>query len=379
MNGDKMRITRKITTQIFALSLVFIILTVIFSSLTVTVHAPTIVIVGVFYYPWYPITGWGTGHWNESSPYPTWNVVDKPLIGYYGCDNVTVIKTQLDEMRSVGIDFLLISWWGPWNDSDAYSQGLTYTTVDNITQIIFQTVNSYAPTMKIALMVEDYEESGTYNITNVYSYILNAYAIPYNNIYLQLYNKPLVVWWNQVHTTDNPVHRAQIVSDNRVEARLFGHRSDYFEWYGWIPCSVNSSSTIPVNQMDGFTCIEPRYDDTSIGRTSAFDQSLNGNLYDTEWKEAIEGTTDGAVKIVAIYSWNEYHERSFIEPAYDHTTGKSSTYLLNKTHYYINEIKNLTIIPRTIDWTRVLITAVIVESTVIVVLVLVIARAREIR
>jgi hypothetical protein len=280
--------------------------------------------VGLFYYVWY--TGeLGKDHWNGSSD---WTVVDTPLLGFYNSSDPKVIKQHLEWFKELGIDFLIISWWG----SD--SIGGNMFREDSAALQIFRAINETRSQLKIVLMVEDFNQSGIYDFEAVYDYIFNEYASMYEDEFFELDGKPLMCWWNSENatgTSENPKREntETMRNDSRFEARIVGH-SNYTDWYAWRPCSVDHS-VLPKLSKGNFTCIEPTYDDSHIGRNNTFDENYSEDLYDRQWYWAL--MQEGGIGIVAIYSWNEYHERSQIEP---HTTdGKYVLLPFSKTYYYI--------------------------------------------
>jgi hypothetical protein len=58
---------------------------------------------------------------------------------------------------------------------------------------------------------------------------------------------------------------------------------------------------------------------------------MSEGMYITEWTYALAQKN---VNLILLYSWNEYHERTAIEPHWDATAQVSSTYLLNITAGY---------------------------------------------
>ena len=149
-------------------------------------------------------------------------------------------------------------------------------------------------------------------------------------------------FYNDEKMTGIQAQRGQIHSDSRFAARIVGH-SSYVDWWFSYPCSIDSRELPPVSSKDGVFCVEPRYDDQYLGRdtNSTFDESLAEGLYDKQWKEAIKLAREGKVHYVTVYSWNEYHERSQIEP---HTAkkGNNVTSLFFRTKNYIDWIKTST-------------------------------------
>ena len=280
--------------------------------------------VGLFYYVWY--TGeLGKDHWNGSSG---WTVVDTPLLGFYNSSDPKVIKQHLEWFKELGIDFLIISWWGP-NSFE-----------DNATKTIFSMVKQYDYPIQIAIMVEAYNWSGEYNFNAIYDYINDTYVAQYGSIYMKLNDLPLVCFFNDnINMTKTEENRTAIYSVTGFSARIVG-QSDYVDWYAWRPCNGDNEgypNIFPKLSKDDFTCIEPRYDDSHIGGNNTFDENYTDGLYDQQWRTAQEYMDQGNLSIVAIYSWNEYHERSEIEPH----ISPDGTYVLSpfsKTYDYIQNI-----------------------------------------
>ena len=58
-------------------------------------------------------------------------------------------------------------------------------------------------------------------------------------------------------------------------------------------------------------------------------------MFVSEWNHT---TSDaGKVSLVLIYSWNEYHERTAIEPHID-ATSAAPDYLFNQAGHYISKL-----------------------------------------
>jgi hypothetical protein len=117
-------------------------------------------------------------------------------------------------------------------------------------------------------------------------------------------------------------------------ARIVGH-SDYVNWTAW-PKAGYKKAPEPKLCTDGYIGILPRYDDThfplSCDHTNTtYDVDYTEDLYDTQWNKVL---SESEAKLVAIYSWNEYHERSQIEPHIN----PNEQYVLEpfyKTYHYI--------------------------------------------
>jgi hypothetical protein len=297
--------------------------------------------VGVLYYPWYQPGGNGTGHWSNITE---WKVVDIPVLGYYSTQNLSTLKTQLDWMSDAGIDTILISWWGP---NPSYGEDIS-------TDMLFQVLNTSHPEMRAFLMVEEILANESVNqlkIDSFYNYLWAKYLDPYTRVYMNLDGKPLVTWWGSKNMTDDLSHRNYILHSDfakNATIRIIGSQ-DYVNWSCWRPPTYNGqSATPPVDQQDGFVFIEPRYDNTfktmwntnGTYGTAKHGQNLTEGLYDFQWTIVINRQMiNNDIRIVCIYSWNSFDERSAIEPCTDYTVPDlPHYYLLDKTKLYIDKL-----------------------------------------
>ncbi len=296
------------------------------------VHSESAVKVGLYYYVWY------TDDWENLHK----NCIDTPFVGQYSSQNVTVIKKHLEWLSELDIDFLIVSWWG----INSYE--------DNSTKILFSTVEQEGYAIKLAILVEPFNStigrctSGQYNFTTIYNYIYTTYVSRYSDIYMKLYNKPLLCFFND----ENMTPHGQIESDNRFGSRIVGLEP----YVNWTYCSVDAwrwgkhwgNNTFTVEQMlcvDGEINVLARFDDRTCNRTTdtVIDPNYTEGLYDEQWSKVIHLAREGKVNIVTITSWNEYAERTQIEPCIDKTSYKKDDpfFMLHETQRYIIILKLL--------------------------------------
>ncbi len=291
--------------------------------------------VGVFFYVWYGYNqtsltwtgGNGTSHWNDGG---AGIVIDYPIFGYYSSNNNDTLKEQISLMRDAGIDFIVISWWGIKD----------YT--NNASRNVFKFLVGNGMDFKACFIIEPYENI---NYTQVYDYIFDNFVEPYNPWYMRFEGKPLIFFFNPVYSGFYKDGRfnAFVVGNppNDVDI-IFWKGMDCLDEYGGFE-HIEYYTGDPVISDEGIVSILPRYDDKALYDAGSrqtfmrFDRLLTKNLYGKEWNYVIKNKDK--VKMVLIYSWNEYHERSAIEPHYDYTTGKSQHYLLNPTKYCIKQFK----------------------------------------
>ncbi len=72
-------------------------------------------LVGVYYYPWYHSDG---RHWNEGYLRDVLTIQQPPLLGEYSSRDTSAIQSHIVSSLNNGIEFWVISWWGPssWED-----------------------------------------------------------------------------------------------------------------------------------------------------------------------------------------------------------------------------------------------------------------------
>ena len=160
--------------------------------------------------------------------------------------------------------------------------------------------------------------------------------MPYSSVYYNDTTKPLICFFNDKKLTDN----GTIPLDGRFNTVLVG-QSPYVQWvYTDLDYYVQQSRVPYTNE----TSVTPRFDDSRYRTPSCVvDANLTQGIYDQEWKNAIQLWKDGKIDTIIITSWNEYVERTEIEPHYDKTANNTDPYFLyNKTKDYINQIQQLT-------------------------------------
>jgi hypothetical protein len=79
--------------------------------------------VAIFYYPWYGTAardgGWQ--HWAQDGHAPPDDIAAAyyPADGVYSSSDAREVARQMDEIRSAGVDQVIVSWWGRGSPEDA--------------------------------------------------------------------------------------------------------------------------------------------------------------------------------------------------------------------------------------------------------------------
>ncbi len=279
-------------------------------------------------------------------------MVDKPNLGYHVSDSNRTFQFQINEMQSAGISFVVVSWWGPFTQDEA---GM----VNKATHDLFRYLRAINSTFKVAVMVDAFP--GTCNpplpsvpMSQVYDYVYSNFAAPYRQWYFDWQGRPLLVTFNPVEP---------FYDDTRFTSRMIGNYAckpvetcpvhslnQKLDWIWWQApenfsegeggTGVNMSNDVgnPITSADGEVTLVPRidsfynYEAGYQGGYLRFDYSLGQGLYQYEWNYVLSHRNE--VRLVLIYSWNEYHERTEIEPHVDGDSMIPGNSLLNVTSAY---------------------------------------------
>ena len=264
-------------------------------------------------------------------------MVDLPNLGLYTSDNNMTFQKQISEMQSAGIDFALVSWWGPFSSGEA---GL----INRATLDFFRFLKNTNSTFQAAIMVDAFPNAcgnGPPDIpmSSVEDYVQSTFVTPFSRWYFSWEGRPLLLFFNPLQPSPN----------SNFTLRTIGNRPNPVNWIFWdAPANfsqgeggtgVNATNDIGnpfVSPLDGEVTIVPRIDsyyNFIYGYQQGylrFDSALQLGLYQFEWNYVISHIAQ--VRLVLIYSWNELHERSAIEPLRNATTSSDS--LFNITAEY---------------------------------------------
>jgi len=123
--------------------------------------------------------------------------------------------------------------------------------------------------------------------------------------------------------TNPEANRVKIKGGDNFTSRIIGDMS-YVDWYWWFPNNGRPDQKTPLrSDVDGGqTTIEPRYDDSRLGngRNTKNDPDFSEGEYQKQWDVAKAWIEAGKCKIVLIGTWNDYTERTQVEPCFDATS-----------------------------------------------------------
>jgi hypothetical protein len=300
--------------QAAVLILALVLSSVVVFSLITTKRSPR---VGAFYYAWYDPAS------SVSWEYP--KIQDKPILGYYNSSDATIIQQHLHWLSDLHVDFIVVSWWGMHNQSDWHS------FINNNAVQIFQVARANF-NVQVAVMVEPFNESGTYNFTEIYNWVFANLFEQYPTVYFKVDGKPLLCFFNGENMTSPDVFQR----DDRFTVKIVGNDQNA-EWL--YDCASAKNNPTPPTPRDRQISVSPRFDDFYVRENNETVDSKLEYLYAQQWQKALDYTKQNAIDFITITSWNEFPERTAIEPHYDATASNQDPYYLyNKTKDYISQV-----------------------------------------
>ena len=247
------------------------------------------VYVGVYYYIWWEKDGWN-------------HVSDEPLLGFYSSGNHTIIKEHLNLIEELDVDFLIISYCG-WVKS--------HNTYRNCKEV-FDVAREVDSEVKLCILLEsnDLNESvNNFDFAHMHNHIYDNYAT--QSHYFTYKGKPLLLYWN----ADNMTKNGQVPEDDRFTQMILGHQP-YVDWLYTLPYSGSAGRRNFTEQpINGHISVTPAYSDAHFRPQNwTWNVHYEDQGYEKEWDYALEKVEKGNVDVITICSFNEFAERTAIEP-----------------------------------------------------------------
>jgi glycoprotein endo-alpha-1,2-mannosidase len=307
-----------------------------------------------FYYPWYSSLEhdgkWG--HWNhrimddreppyEYKPPHEIGAVHYPRLGPYSSSDESVIRQHLLECRLAGIKTLVYSWTGinRGDDADPFP-GRTH----DILPIFLDEADKLG--LDVAIHLEPHKTRTAASVGEDVSTLMEAFHHhPAFRPWFFVYDSYLITeadWRKELlgvyqkfdrGKSHNPggkdLHIVGLcVDQSHLSSLLRAGFSSFYTYFGADRFSWGSSWTnwkraaefAASNDMMFIPCVSPGYEDIRVrpwNPQTTRDRG-NGKYFDGSWEAALELVKTDDVHVVAITSYNEWHEGTQIESAAQH-------------------------------------------------------------
>ena len=255
--------------------------------------------VAIFYYPWYGTErrdgGWQ--HWQQHGNDPPKRIASgwMPVRGAYSSSDPAVIRGQMREIADIGVQTVIVSWWGPGSAEGARLPPILHA--------------ARAAGLRVALHVEPYAGRTPAQLESE----------------IRAFGDSGIQDFYIYDSTTTPDSEWRALNQRLSGVRLFANTSlpgraragDFAGLYTY-DVYVYDGSSFPrmcaSARRLGLVCapsVGPGYDASRATGDPRKRSRERGATYDAMWRGAVRGRAS----IVTITSYNEWHEGTQIEPA----------------------------------------------------------------
>jgi glycoprotein endo-alpha-1,2-mannosidase len=253
----------------------------------------------IFFYPWYSNMrhDGGFAHWTQGGHQPPFDVASQfyPLRGAYSSADPRVLRAQMHDIASTGVDEVVSSWWGR-NSPEG----------ERLPAVI-RAARRWG--LRVAIQLEPYDGRTVESIGSDIAYVR---ALGIHDVYVYRSNDfPAEEWWE---VTRQPNGVRLFAQTNRVG---FAARAGFAGFYTYdilLYDGAKFDRLCAQARAAGILCapsVGPGYEAAAATGDTRVKPRLDGGTYDSMWRAA----NDAGADIVTITSYNEWSEGTQIEPA----------------------------------------------------------------
>ncbi len=258
-----------------------------------------------YYYLWYDHKSWDRAK------------TDYPMIGRYSSGDASIMRRQIEEAKSAGIDGFIVSWKDTASNDRRLRLLMSVASQQHFKlALIYQGLNFFRRPLPVAEVAADF------------STFCDKYAS--DPVFFRLGGKPLTIWsgtWAfspaAVAQVTSAVRRKILVLSTEKSVPGFQRLASVTDGDAYYWSSVNPA-TYPgypakLSRMseaihhDGKYWIAPfapGFDARLVGGTKIVPRDSGQTLRD-EYAAAVRSSPD----VLGLISWNEFSENSYVEPS----------------------------------------------------------------
>jgi hypothetical protein len=264
--------------------------------------------VAVFYYPWYgtPTQDGSWAHWNQNSHAPPSDLYSMfyPASGPYSSSDAHVVADQMSEIRTAGVDEVVVSWWGRGSQEDA--------------RLPLVLAAARHTGLSVAIHLEPYPGRSSQSVDADLAYLA---GLAVRDVYVYHPKDLAAADWAAVNAAAPPGMRllaGTSLAGFAAAGRFAGiYTYDFITNHGGK--FVRMCAEAHAAHLLCAPSVGPGYDGTRAGEPPVRRPRRNGATYDALWAAALAARPD----IVSITSFNEWGEGTQIEPAAAHAGYRS--------------------------------------------------------
>lgn len=294
--------------------------------------------VAIFYYAWYgtPHADGAWLHWGQGENEPPRAVGSNfyPARGPYSSGAAGILRAQMREIAAVGVDTVIVSWWGPGSPEDARLRPVAAA--------------AHAAGLHVALHVEPWAGRTPETVVEA---LRGLAGLDIRDVYV----------YDSTSSTDDDW---RVALTGLTGHRVFAHtslpgkalRGGFQGLYTYDVLVYDGTSFARMCQSArqlGLLCapsVGPGFDSRRATGDPRVRERRDGRWYDHMWQAAVKASPD----LVTITSYNEWHEGTQIEPAratdggylsYDGAWGlrgpRAERAYLGRTAYWIDRLRGI--------------------------------------
>ena len=258
-----------------------------------------------YYYLWFNHTSW-----NRAKK-------DYPLIGTYSSSDPRVVRTQMQEAKSAGINGFIVSWKNTSLDDQRMRLLMTIADQEHFKlAMIYEGLNFHRHPLPFA------------EVANGFKTFADHYAS--DPAFFRLGGKPLTIWsgtWAYSHAdiaaVTAPVRGTIRVLATEKDVAGYLRVADVTDGDAYYWSSVNpATNTYYGPKLDAMSHavhrdgkywiapFAPGFDARMVGGHEVVPRN-NGATLRTEYATALHSSPD----VLGLISWNEFSENSYVEPS----------------------------------------------------------------
>lgn len=298
-------------------------------------------LVGAYYYPWYS----PHRHWREGYK-------GSPLLGEYDSRDPIVISKHIDWATGHGIDFFMISWWGPDSFEDRVIKDyfLKNSLIDDIKfAILYESLGRLRATGDGDINIDLNDPANKEVLLTDFNYLASAYfnnphylkigryvvkyvvelhlarvfkgeAVTIKSLREEMRNKwyelcligDLVYWQDPMSETER-IKLYDAVTSYSMHTNVPGILNDF---ENNLAQKYNQWFSVTKNLKVGFIpSASPGFDDSAVRSGNLPLQKSTERL--KKQVEIAKLYMDKNLKMILITTFNEWHEYTYIEPSFE--------------------------------------------------------------
>jgi glycosyl hydrolase family 99 len=258
-----------------------------------------------YYYIWFTPRSWNRAK------------IDYPAIGRYSSGDASVMRRQIEQAKSAGIDGFIVSWKDTPTDNSRLRMLVSVALQEHFKlAMIYEGLNFYRHPLPVS------------EVATAFELFRDTYAR--SPAFFRLDGKPLTIWsgtWDYSHaavaSVTSKVRGSLLVLNTEKNVRGFLRLADVTDGDAYYWSSVNpatdthygdklSQMSRAVHQRGEYWIapFAPGFDARLVGGKSDVRRD-GGQTLRTEYASALGSAPD----VLGLISWNEFSENTYVEPS----------------------------------------------------------------